>query len=277
MAAGYSPEFEEVRKIVATDLESLFTKEFMEENIQEHMKWTMGEVEKTAGEAFDALDTLEGLVAGTLCISLFGEGFEDDEYEKKIHRIIELFKQCGDESTAEAAYIALATDFFHKQLEKHKENLDEANPADFMDGLLVKLKSSTNPCMTIDNLANILNECFIGLLEMIHGYMYWYLLYLANNPAVQRQIQEEIDGVVGTEDAPTLEHQERLPYAGAAMLELNRLASTLYLTIPHDALVDTEVGGFSIPAGTTVSEVHMAWSLYKCVALWRTVYGPSAT
>jgi len=48
-------------------------------------------------------------------------------------------------------------------------------------------------------------------------------------------------------------HVHRLPYVEATILELLRYKTVVPLGITHSTLNDTEVGGYFIPRGTTVS------------------------
>jgi len=47
-------------------------------------------------------------------------------------------------------------------------------------------------------------------------------------------------------------HVDSLPYVEATILELLR-NKTVIMTLPHLTMKDTEVGGYFIPGGTTVS------------------------
>jgi len=45
---------------------------------------------------------------------------------------------------------------------------------------------------------------------------------------------------------------DSLPYAEATILELLRYKTVGPFSLPHNTMKDTEVGGYFIPAGTTV-------------------------
>jgi len=53
----------------------------------------------------------------------------------------------------------------------------------------------------------------------------------------------------------------RLPYVEATILELLRHKTVAPVGFPHRTLKDTEVGGYFIPGGTTVSWRVYEWSL----------------
>ncbi|KAH7012853.1 cytochrome P450 [Ilyonectria destructans] len=79
-------------------------------------------------------------------------------------------------------------------------------------------------------------------------------------PDVQRKAQQEIDSVVGTERIPSIDDFENLPYIRQTVKEALRwLPTSISGAIPHAALADDEIDGFTIPAGTTI--VLAVWSV----------------
>ncbi|KAH6985114.1 cytochrome P450 [Ilyonectria destructans] len=79
-------------------------------------------------------------------------------------------------------------------------------------------------------------------------------------PDVQRKAQQEIDSVVGTERIPSIDDFEHLPYIRQTVKEALRwLPTSISGAIPHAALADDEIDGFTIPAGTTI--VLAVWSV----------------
>ena len=84
----------------------------------------------------------------------------------------------------------------------------------------------------------------------------WALVLAANHPDIQRRMQEELDSVVGgrPEEArlASLDDRPRLPLVEAFILELMRFKTIVPISVPHETLRDTEVGGYLIPAKTLV-------------------------
>ena len=80
----------------------------------------------------------------------------------------------------------------------------------------------------------------------------WFLLLLANRPAIQEKVHEELDRVIGRDTLPTVDDRTRLPYTFACLAESMRYRTIGPLGVPHKASVDTEIGGYVIPAGTQV-------------------------
>ncbi|QRN97998.1 cytochrome P450 [Archangium violaceum] len=77
----------------------------------------------------------------------------------------------------------------------------------------------------------------------------WYLL--ARHPEAKQRLEGELDEVLG-ERAPTAEDLPRLRYTEAVVKEAMRLYSPAWIT-SREALRDCELGGFHVPAGTTLA------------------------
>ena len=62
-------------------------------------------------------------------------------------------------------------------------------------------------------------------------------------------------------EKPTLKDKENLPYTEATITEVLRVCPTAPSSLPHQAIRDTEMGGYKIPKGTEVSLVYTTWTL----------------
>jgi cytochrome P450 len=78
------------------------------------------------------------------------------------------------------------------------------------------------------------------------------VLYLMQNPEVQRKAQEEIDHVVGNSRLPTLNDIPNLPYTNLILHETYRINPLSPLGIPHASVADDIYNGLFIPKGTIV-------------------------
>jgi cytochrome P450 len=76
----------------------------------------------------------------------------------------------------------------------------------------------------------------------------WYLL--AQNPAVERRLHEEIDAALGGRTA-TAADTALLPYARMVLAESMRMYPPAW-AIGRRAMEDVEIGGYTIPKGTVV-------------------------
>ena len=78
------------------------------------------------------------------------------------------------------------------------------------------------------------------------------VLYLIQNPAVQRKAQEEVDRVVGKDRLPAWDDLPCLKYIGLVLQETYRMNPLSPLGIPHASIADDWYNGMFIPKGTIV-------------------------
>jgi cytochrome P450 len=78
------------------------------------------------------------------------------------------------------------------------------------------------------------------------------VLYLMQNPEVQRKAQGEIDRAVGKDRLPTWDDIPNLPYLNLVLQETYRMNPLSPLGIPHASVADDEYNGMFIPKGTIV-------------------------
>ena len=76
----------------------------------------------------------------------------------------------------------------------------------------------------------------------------WYLLSL--HPEVERKLHHEISQVVG-DRVPAVADLPRLHYAHMVLQESLRVYPPVWV-IPRDAINDDQIGGYRIPAGSTI-------------------------
>ena len=96
--------------------------------------------------------------------------------------------------------------------------------------------------------------------------LHWALAYMIKYPNIQRDVQKEIDDVIGRDRLPTLQDMGHLPLLEATINELLRVTSIAPLALPHSATTDTQIAGYNIPKGTVVF-VNL-WSLHRNQKYW---------
>ncbi|XP_034953238.1 cytochrome P450 1B1-like [Zootoca vivipara] len=80
----------------------------------------------------------------------------------------------------------------------------------------------------------------------------WVLLLLLKHPQLRRQLQADLDRVVGRSRLPTGDDRASLPRLEAFLHETLRYSSFVPVTIPHATAADVLLDGFHIPKGTVV-------------------------
>ncbi|OXB56138.1 hypothetical protein ASZ78_011722 [Callipepla squamata] len=94
----------------------------------------------------------------------------------------------------------------------------------------------------------------------------WILLLLLKHPQIQKDLQAELDQVVGHGRLPTAEDRPHLPLLEAFIYEALRYSSFVPITIPHATTADVELEGFHIPKGTVVFVNQ--WSVNHDCSKW---------
>jgi cytochrome P450 len=99
-----------------------------------------------------------------------------------------------------------------------------------------------------------LHEEILGMLQQGHDTVgeslawTWYLLSL--HPEVERKLHLEIAQTIG-DRAPVLADLAHLPYAHMVVQESLRVYPPVWV-IPRDAIDDDRIGGYHVPAGSTI-------------------------
>jgi len=86
------------------------------------------------------------------------------------------------------------------------------------------------------------------------------ILYLMQNPHVQRKAQEEVDRIVGHERLPTWEDTCQLSYMNLVLQETYRMNPLSPLGIPHASVEDDIYEDMFIPKGTIIYQ--NVWAMF---------------
>ena len=78
----------------------------------------------------------------------------------------------------------------------------------------------------------------------------WTLTLLSAHPGTRKRLEAEVDGIIG-DRPPGIDDVDKLVWTRAALQESMRIYPPAW-TIERDALVDDEVAGTAVPAGSTV-------------------------
>ncbi|KAL5293053.1 hypothetical protein ACFFRR_011678 [Megaselia abdita] len=96
--------------------------------------------------------------------------------------------------------------------------------------------------------------------------MTMFLQTLIRHPNIARNIQAEIDEVVGQCRLPTLDDRKNLPYTEACIREILRLETLVPSSIVHSSTEDTKLMGYNVPKDTPVFpglyELHLDENLW---------------
>ncbi|XP_054239328.1 cytochrome P450 2K6-like isoform X1 [Indicator indicator] len=137
---------------------------------------------------------------------------------------------------------------------EHLKTLDRNDQRSFIDTFLVRQQEENgkaNGYFHNENLTEVVRNLFAAGMETTSTTLRWGLLLMAKYPEIQKQVQEEIEEVIGS-NPPRIEHRTQMPYTDAVIHETQRFANILPLNLPHETTADVTLKGYFIPKGTYI-------------------------
>src|ERR1700690_676339 len=130
------------------------------------------------------------------------------------------------------------------------ETGDRLDQGDLISILLRARDDDTGVGMTNEQLRDEATTLVIAGSETTGNTLAWACYLLAQHPQIQDRLQEEADLVLAGADAD-YETLSRLPFTRAVITETLRLYSPVWI-LPRRALVDVELGGHLLRAGSRI-------------------------
>jgi len=132
----------------------------------------------------------------------------------------------------------------------HDHHAGHCEASDLISLLLAARHPDTGEPMTELEVHDEMMTVFLAGHETTGTGLAWSLYALAQHPAVLRRLREELDAKLGG-GAPTAEEAESLPYLNQVVNEILRVYPPIW-GYPRGVKEDDEVGGYHIPAGSSV-------------------------
>ena len=139
--------------------------------------------------------------------------------------------------------------------QSHLEKFDGVNIRDFTDALLMAKKKAeeehkeSQKYFHLMNIINTVNVLFAAGSETSSFALMWCFLFLANYPALQKQIRDEIEQTIGLHWMPHLDHRNKCPLTSAFIAEVTRFRPITFF----GAMVDSEINGHPVKADTNIT------------------------
>lgn len=136
-------------------------------------------------------------------------------------------------------------------------------PSDMLD-LLLAARDDTGAGLSREEVRDQIVTFIVAGHETVASALTWAWALLAENPAVQEELQQEADAVLAGR-APTFADYQRLPFARAVMDETLRLYPPAWL-ITRRSLGTDVLGGRDIPEGAIL--ILSPWLLHRHPDVW---------
>ena len=75
---------------------------------------------------------------------------------------------------------------------------------------------------------------------------------MAKHGDLQAQAREEVNKVIGTADAPTLDDVQKMPFLMACVREALRINTPIAYVVPRTARMPVQLGRYTVPANTSI-------------------------
>lgn len=272
--ADYGPSWKEHRRFALMTLRNFgLGKTSMEERIHGEIKYIIKTLENSIGKTLSPQFIFHNAASNIICQVLFGRRYEYDE------QFIKVIVQCFTENAklANGPWAMLYDSFpmirslplpFRKSfknveicqglakqvLAEHKRTRVPGEPRDFVDCYLDELdkRGGDGSSFSEEQLSMYALDIHFAGTDTTSNTLLTGFLYLMTYPHVQERCQQEIDKVLEGKDQASFEDRHNMPYVQAVTHEVQRIANTVPLSVPHCTTKDTELMGYSIPRGTMI-------------------------
>ncbi|XP_018426076.1 PREDICTED: cytochrome P450 2K1-like [Nanorana parkeri] len=144
--------------------------------------------------------------------------------------------------------------FIRETFTSQRNQLDVNDQRTVVDAFLVKQKEEKpNPEIFFSdaNLTSLITDLFAAGMDTTSSTLQWSLLLMMKYPEIQKNIQNEIEKVIGLGE-PQVMHRKLMPYTDAVIHEIQRFGNVVPTNLPHATTKDVTFKGFFIPKGTHV-------------------------
>lgn len=141
---------------------------------------------------------------------------------------------------------------------------DPVERTDLLALLLAAQDEETGEGLTDDEVRDEVMTLFLAGHETTANALTWTWRLLAEHPAIEARLHDEVDGVLGTRRA-TFDDVRRLPYTRQVFSEAMRLYPPAW-AVSRQAVRDTVLGGHRIPGGAVLT--FSPYVLHRDPRLW---------
>ncbi|XP_022808834.1 steroid 17-alpha-hydroxylase/17,20 lyase-like isoform X3 [Stylophora pistillata] len=280
---NFGPQWKKQRKLFTAALRQyLLDVPLIERRVATQAKKLIQFMEEQNEKPFNPSDCLMRSVANVICGITFGEG--EDTTNPELDQLLKLNADviANDDDLrlatvleffSWARYLPLKVydrvlqpffeihDILRKIFRLRAKKYDPAEPVEnLISGLLrAKYEAENKPDdemgdvqLSEDHFVITIEDMFVGGYETTSTTLKWVIAFLVRYPQHQKDIQRQLDEVIGAERNPSLNDRSSLPLVLATIMETLRVGNLLPIALPHVALTDTTLCGYRVPRDTIV-------------------------
>uniref|UniRef100_A0A7N0SZ89 Cytochrome P450 n=1 Tax=Kalanchoe fedtschenkoi TaxID=63787 RepID=A0A7N0SZ89_KALFE len=145
------------------------------------------------------------------------------------------------------------------------EKKRESDREDVLDAML-RIVDEEGSELDRNHMIHLLLDLFIAGTDTTSSTLEWAMAELLHNPAKLEKAKGELVQVMGTNSSIEESDIASLPYIQAVVKETLRLHPPAPLLLPHKAMMDVEIDGYTIPENTRV--LVNLWAIHRDEKLW---------
>ncbi|XP_030632125.1 cytochrome P450 2F2 [Chanos chanos] len=272
--ADYGPSWREHRRFALMTLRNFgLGKQSMEERILGEISYVCAHLEASAGKSIDPQTLFHNASCDIICSIMFGSRYEYDHdfFQAMIKMMAENSKIANGPwgmvydtmpllRNLPLPFQRALRDYHTVKLHvlgiiaEHRATRVPREPRDLIDSYLDEMEKRGENCAPFDDgqmIIMLLDLLFAGT-DTTSNTIRTAVLYFMTHTDVQERCQQEIDEVLEGKAQVSFEDRHKMPYMQAVIHEVQRVASTLPLSVFHCTTKDTELMGYQIPRGTLI-------------------------
>jgi cytochrome P450 len=285
--AAEGARWKEHRRFALSTLRDFgFGRPILEPKIHLETQELLTEIASTKGKPFDPLPLLSTAVSNVICSMIFGHRFDLDSKLK--YYLDALNYRLSQSEVNNLSPIGVypwlkwvawvlspkmrkftggneeLLEFMQQEIDITRKNFDPKStqePECYVHAydkaaLEGQLEYSDN-----NQLKAMISDLFVAGSDTTQTSLRWALFYMATYPKIQDKVYEEISEKFGNDEIPSFADRTKLPYTEATLLEIQRQATLLPLSLIHRATESTKLAGYDIPEDTWI--VNHIWAVHR--------------
>ncbi|VDI64372.1 cytochrome P450, family 2, subfamily J [Mytilus galloprovincialis] len=237
----------------------------IEERIHEETRYLVDFFSKSQNSSIDASKLFPKVASNVVSNIIFGDRFdhEDPDFIRLLENvqfiieqnspfrpdnffpILEVFRTTNQLQAAVERFNETKK-YIRRRIDKQRLTFDPCVIRNFLD-LYLAQEGKQDSKISESYLFNTIVDMYFAGTDTTSVALQWCMLYMLKFPGVQHKCRSEILEVIGDNRLPKLSDREDLSYVNATLHEIQRIATTAPMAVPHTTLEDIYIEGKLIP------------------------------